>query len=138
LIGPWAGKVHPRYRTPYLSTIYVGLIVAVISATFPIQILGELVNIGTLLAFVLVCIGVWILRRTRPDLDRPFRTPLVPLVPILGVLSCLGLMATLPGDTWLRLFVWLLIGFVIYFAYGRKHSHLQRELAAQGSTGRRV
>src|SRR3954471_13405148 len=127
LIGPWAGKVHPRYRTPYLSTIYVGLIVAVITGTFPIQILGELVNIGTLLAFVLVCAGVWILRRKRPDLDRPFRTPLVPLVPILGVLACAGLMATLPGDTWLRLLVWLLIGFVIYFTYGRKHSHLQRE-----------
>ena len=131
LIGPWAGKVHPRYRTPYLSTIYVGLIVAVITGTFPIQILGELVNIGTLLAFVLVCIGVVILRRTRPDLDRPFRTPLVPLVPILGVLACLGLMATLPGDTWLRLLVWLFIGFVIYFTYGRKHSVLQRELEDQ-------
>jgi APA family basic amino acid/polyamine antiporter len=111
--------------------------VAIISATFPIQILGELVNIGTLLAFVLVCLGVWILRRTRPDLDRPFRTPLVPLVPILGVLACLGLMATLPGDTWLRLFVWLLIGFVIYFAYGRKHSHLQRE-RAEAASSRRV
>ncbi|MBA3443935.1 MAG: amino acid permease [Gemmatimonadales bacterium] len=138
LIGPWAGKVHPRYRTPYLSTIYVGIIVAFISATFPIQILGELVNIGTLLAFALVCIGVWILRRTRPDLDRPFRTPLVPLVPILGVLACLGLMATLPADTWLRLAVWLLIGFVIYFAYGRKHSHLQREREAQSSTRKPV
>jgi APA family basic amino acid/polyamine antiporter len=131
LIGPWAGKVHPRYRTPYLSTIYVGIIVAFISATFPIQILGELVNIGTLLAFALVCIGVWILRRKRPELDRPFRTPLVPLVPILGVLSCMGLMATLPADTWLRLAVWLLIGLVIYFTYGRKHSHLQRELKGQ-------
>jgi APA family basic amino acid/polyamine antiporter len=131
LIGPWAGKVHPRYRTPYLSTIYVGLIVAFITGTFPIQILGELVNIGTLLAFVLVCVGVWILRVKRPDLDRPFRTPLVPLVPILGVLACLGLMATLPGDTWIRLLVWLLIGFVVYFAYGRKHSVLQRELEAQ-------
>jgi basic amino acid/polyamine antiporter, APA family len=131
LLGPWAGKVHPRFRTPYLSTIYVGLIVAVITGTFPIQILGELVNIGTLLAFVLVCIGVWILRRRRPDLDRPFRTPLVPLVPILGVLACGGLMATLPGDTWIRLLVWLLIGFVIYFTYGRKHSHLQREREAQ-------
>jgi APA family basic amino acid/polyamine antiporter len=131
LLGPWAGKVHPRFRTPYLSTVYVGLIVAVITGTFPIQILGELVNIGTLLAFVLVCIGVWILRRKRPDLDRPFRTPLVPLVPILGVLSCGGLMATLPGDTWIRLLVWLLIGFVIYFTYGRKHSHLQREREAQ-------
>jgi basic amino acid/polyamine antiporter, APA family len=127
LLGPWAGKVHPKYRTPYLSTIYVGVIVAIITGTFPIQILGELVNIGTLLAFVLVCIGVWILRRKRPDLDRPFRTPLVPLVPILGVLACGGLMATLPGDTWIRLLVWLLIGFVIYFTYGAKHSHLQRE-----------
>jgi APA family basic amino acid/polyamine antiporter len=133
LLGPWAGKVHPRFRTPYLATIYVGIIVAIITGTFPIQILGELVNIGTLLAFVLVCIGVIVLRRKRPDLDRPFRTPLVPLVPILGVLACLGLMATLPGDTWLRLIVWLLIGFVIYFAYSRKHSVLQRELEAQNS-----
>ena len=131
LIGPWAGKVHPKYRTPYLSTIYVGIIVAFITGTFPIQILGELVNIGTLLAFVLVCLGVWILRRKRPDLERPFRTPLVPLVPILGVLSCLGLMATLPGDTWIRLAVWLVIGLVIYFSYGRKHSVLQREREAQ-------
>jgi len=131
LLGAWAGKVHPRFRTPYLSTIYVGVLVAVITGTFPIQILGELVNIGTLLAFVLVCAGVWILRRKRPDLDRPFRTPLVPLVPILGMLSCFGLMATLPADTWLRLLVWLLIGFVIYFTYGRKHSVLQRERDAQ-------
>jgi APA family basic amino acid/polyamine antiporter len=129
-MGAWAGKVHPRFRTPYLSTIGVGLIVAVITGTFPIQILGELVNIGTLLAFVLVCAGVWILRNTRPDLERPFRTPLVPLVPILGILACFGLMATLPGDTWIRLFVWLVIGFVIYFGYSRKHSVLQRELAA--------
>jgi basic amino acid/polyamine antiporter, APA family len=127
LIGPWAGKVHPRFRTPYLSTIYVGIIVAIITGTFPIQILGELVNIGTLLAFVLVCAGVTILRKTRPDLERPFRTPLVPLVPILGILACLGLMATLPADTWIRLFVWLVIGFVIYFGYGRKHSVLQQE-----------
>jgi APA family basic amino acid/polyamine antiporter len=127
LIGPWAGKVHPRFRTPYLSTIYVGIIVAVITGTFPIQILGELVNIGTLLAFVLVCAGVLILRKTRPDLERPFRTPLVPVVPILGILACFGLMATLPGDTWIRLFVWLVIGFAIYFGYGRKHSVLQQE-----------
>jgi APA family basic amino acid/polyamine antiporter len=131
LLGPWAGKIHPRFRTPYMATIYVGIIVAIITGTFPIQILGELVNIGTLLAFVLVCAGVLVLRRKRPDLDRPFRTPLVPLVPILGILACFGLMATLPGDTWLRLLVWLLIGFVIYFAYSRKHSVLQRELEAQ-------
>jgi basic amino acid/polyamine antiporter, APA family len=133
LMGPWAGKVHPKFRTPYLSTIYTGIVVAIVTGTFPIQIIGELVNIGTLLAFVLVCAGVWILRRRRPDLDRPFRTPLVPLVPILGIISCLGLMATLPPDTWIRLFVWLVIGFVIYFGYGRKHSVLQRELAQSGN-----
>jgi APA family basic amino acid/polyamine antiporter len=132
-MGPWAGKVHPKFRTPYLSTIYTGIVVAIITGTFPIQIIGELVNIGTLLAFVLVCAGVWILRRRRPDLDRPFRTPLVPLVPILGILSCFGLMATLPPDTWIRLFVWLVIGFVIYFSYGRKHSVLQRDLAQSGN-----
>jgi APA family basic amino acid/polyamine antiporter len=138
LIGPWAGKVHPRFRTPYLSTIYVGIIVSFITATFPIQILGELVNIGTLLAFVLVCLGVWVLRRKRPDLDRPFKTPLVPLVPILGVLSCLGLMATLPGDTWLRLLIWLAIGLAIYFGYGRKHSRLQRQREGVSFRGKPV
>ncbi|HLG04936.1 MAG TPA: amino acid permease [Gemmatimonadales bacterium] len=127
LLGRWAGQVHPKFRTPYLSTIYVGIAVAVITGLFPIQILGELVNIGTLLAFVLVCAGVLVLRRTRPDLDRPFKVPLVPLVPILGILTCVGLMATLPGDTWLRLLVWLVIGFAIYFGYGRHHSILQRE-----------
>ena len=84
-----------------------------------------------LLAFALVCIGVWILRRKRPDLDRPFRTPLVPLVPILGVLACVGLMATLPGDTWLRLLVWLLIGLVIYFTYSRHHSVMARIAAGK-------
>ncbi len=129
LLGAWAGKVHPRFRTPYLSTIYVGIAVAIVTGIFPIQILGELVNIGTLLAFVLVCAGVLILRKKRPDLDRPFKTPLVPLVPILGIITCLGLMATLPGDTWLRLLVWLAIGFVIYFGYSRKHSVLQQELS---------
>jgi len=122
LLGAWAGKVHPRFRTPYLSSIYTGIAVAVFTGLFPIQILGQLVNIGTLLAFVLVCGGVWVLRRKRPELERPFRTPLVPLVPILGIVSCLGLMLTLPFDTWIRLLVWLLIGFTIYFGYGRKHS----------------
>jgi APA family basic amino acid/polyamine antiporter len=124
LLPPWIGKVHPRFRTPYLTQIFVGIFAAFFAGVFPIQLLGELVNIGTLLAFVLVCGGVLILRKTRPDLNRPFRTPWVPLVPILGMLSCLGLMLALPGDTWLRLFVWMAIGLVIYFAYGRSHSTL--------------
>jgi APA family basic amino acid/polyamine antiporter len=125
LLGKWAGKVHPKFRTPYLSTIYTGIAVAVAAGLFPIQLIGNLVNIGTLLAFVIVCAGVWILRRRRPDLDRPFRTPFVPLVPILGIVSCLGLMLTLPLGTWIRLIVWLLIGLAIYFGYGRSHSILR-------------
>ncbi len=132
LMGRWGSKVHPKFRTPYLSTIFTGIAVGLATGILPLQLLGQLVNIGTLLAFVLVCLGVIILRRTRPDLERPFRTPLVPLVPILGVISCVGLMATLPGDTWLRLIVWLIIGFVIYFGYSRKHSVLQRERESAG------
>jgi len=125
LLPAWVGKVHPRFRTPYLTQIFVGIFAGFFTGVFPIQLLGELVNIGTLLAFVLVCIGIIILRRTRPELDRPFRTPLVPLVPILGALACFGLMAALPADTWIRLFVWMAIGLAIYFAYGRAHSTLQ-------------
>ena len=130
LLGPWAGQVHPRFRTPYVSTIYTGVAVALATGLLPLQLLGQLVNIGTLLAFVLVCGGVWILRSKRPDLDRPFRTPWVPFVPIMGILCCFGLMLTLPADTWIRLLVWLIIGFAIYFGYSRKHSRLQQEIAA--------
>ena len=125
LLGAWAGKVHPRFRTPYLSTIYTGIAVCLATGLLPLQLLGTWVNIGTLLAFVLVCAGVWVLRHTRPDLERPFRTPFVPLVPLLGIVSCLGLMLTLPLDTWIRLAVWLVIGLVVYFGYSRKHSRLQ-------------
>jgi len=107
-----------------------GGIIALAAGLTPIGVLSQLVSIGTLLAFVLVCAGVWILRHTRPDLDRPFKTPLMPLVPIMGILCCFGLMMTLPGDTWLRLIVWLLLGFVIYFGYGKRNSILQRQLAA--------
>jgi APA family basic amino acid/polyamine antiporter len=128
LLGPWAGKVHPRFRTPYLSTIYTGIAVSLATGLLPLQLLGQLVNIGTLLAFVLVCGGVWILRTKRPDLDRPFRTPWVPFVPIMGILCCFGLMLTLPADTWIRLLVWLIIGFAIYFGYSRRHSVLQQEI----------
>jgi APA family basic amino acid/polyamine antiporter len=130
LIGKWGSAVHPTFRTPYLSTIFTGIAVGFATGILPLQLLGQLVNIGTLLAFVLVCAGVWILRNKRPDLDRPFRTPLMPIVPILGILFCFGLMMTLPADTWIRLIVWLVLGFSIYFGYGRKHSVLQRQIAS--------
>ena len=101
-------------------------VAAIVAGLFPIGLLGQLVSIGTLLAFVIVCAGVWILRVRSPEIPRAFKTPFVPLVPLLGIISCFGLMAGLPLDTWLRLLVWLAIGFVVYFAYGKKHSHLSR------------
>jgi len=125
LLPEWAGAVHPRFRTPWISTILVGSFVAVFAALVPIDILGELVSIGTLLAFVIVCAGVWRLRNSQPDLPRPFKTPWVPLVPILGMVVSFGLMASLPLDTWIRLIVWLIIGMVIYFGYSRHHSRVQ-------------
>ena len=101
------------------------------AALIPIGILGELVSIGTLLAFIIVCAGVWVLRVRRPDLPRPFKTPMVPLVPILGILISFGLMYSLPIDTWIRLGVWLVIGMVIYFGYGRHHSHVQKLVSSE-------
>ena len=126
LLPEWAGKVHPRFRTPYISSITVGLFVAIFASLIPIGILGELVSIGTLLAFVIVCAGVWLLRIRRPELHRPFKTPWVPFVPIMGIVISFALMASLPFDTWIRLFVWLIIGMFIYFGYGRYHSRVQR------------
>ncbi len=125
LLPEWAGRVHTRFRTPYISSITVGIFVAVFAALIPIGILGELVSIGTLLAFVIVCAGVWILRRRRPNLERPFQTPWVPFVPIMGILVSGLLMVSLPFDTWLRLIIWLVIGMFIYFFYGRHHSRVQ-------------
>jgi APA family basic amino acid/polyamine antiporter len=124
LLPPWFARVHPRFGTPYRITIITGLIVAVIATFTPIDAVAELVNIGTLLAFVLVSIGVIILRRTQPDMRRAFRTPLVPVVPILAALICLYLMVSLPLVTWVRFIVWLAIGVIIYFAYGKQHSRL--------------
>jgi len=129
LLPEWAGAVHPRFRTPWISTMIVGAFVAVFAAVVPIDILGELVSIGTLLAFVIVCAGVWTLRNRRPDMPRPFKTPWVPVVPILGMLVSFGLMASLPLDTWIRLIVWLIIGMVIYFGYSRHHSRVQQTVA---------
>jgi basic amino acid/polyamine antiporter, APA family len=118
-------SVHPRYKTPHVTTILTGSVAAVIAGLFPIGILGELVSIGTLLAFVIVCIAVIVLRRAKPDLPRPFKTPLVPLVPILGALICFAQMYALPTDTWIRLIVWMGLGFLIYFGYSRKHSKIR-------------
>ena len=128
LLPPWVARIHPRYRTPYLTTIVTGLFMAVLAGTTPIGVLGELVSMGTLLTFVIVCAGVIVLRRTRPDLPRPFRTPWSPVVPLLGVATCGYLMSGLPGETWVRLLVWMGGGLVIYFGYGRRHSKVQRAL----------
>ena len=128
LLWKWAGDIHPRFRTPWKSTAIVGLCVATLGALVPIGNLGQLVSIGTLLAFVIVCAGVWILRVRRPELERPFKTPWVPFVPIMGIIVSLGLMAGLNGLTWVRLIVWLVIGMIIYFSYGVKHSHVRNSL----------
>jgi APA family basic amino acid/polyamine antiporter len=127
LLPEWASRVHPRFRTPYITTIITGIGVSIAAGFTPISVLGELVSIGTLLAFVIVSVGVIFLRYQKPDLHRPFRTPLVPWIPALSALVSLGLMASLPLETWMRLVVWMVIGMVIYFAYGRSHSVLARE-----------
>ena len=125
LLPPVFSKVHRKYKTPYISTILTGCVAIVLAGVLPISILGELVSIGTLLAFAIVCVSILVLRKTRPDIHRPFRTPWVPLIPILGALICLVQMAALPLDTWLRLIVWMAIGFIIYFAYSYRHSKLR-------------
>ena len=122
--------VHPRFRTPWKNTILVGLLAAVVGSLTPIDDIGRMVNIGTLLAFVIVCIAVLALRRTDPDVARPFRTPWVPVVPILGVIANGYMMAKLGWINWARLIIWLAIGLVIYFTYGRKHSKVQALNAA--------
>src|SRR5262245_51990358 len=130
------GDIHPRFRTPWTSTILTGLLVASMAGFIPLSILAEMTSIGTLFAFVIVCGAVMVMRKTNPDAKRPFRAPLVPLIPILGILTCLLLMFSLPYENWVRLIVWLLVGLLIYFAYGRRHSvmarHLDHEIRTHG------
>lgn len=117
-------EIHPRFKTPYKSNFLFMIFVSLFAGFVPAQVVGEMVSIGTLFAFVLVCIGIWVLRVKNPDAPRTFRVPMVPLIPILGVITCLFMMAFLPLDTWLRLFAWMAIGIVVYFTYSRHHSKI--------------
>lgn len=128
LLPPVFSKVHHRFKTPYVSTLITGFIAMIVAGILPINILGELVSIGTLLAFAIVCIGIIVLRVKRPDLERTFKTPLVPVVPILGAVICIIQMISLPFDTWLRLIIWMAIGFAIYFFYGIKRSKIRNQI----------
>jgi basic amino acid/polyamine antiporter, APA family len=135
LLPKWASQVHTRFRTPYVCTILVGVCVATVAALTPINVLGELVSIGTLLAFVIVCSGVWILRRRRTEVPRAFVAPWIPFTPIMGIIVSLLMMFSLAWQTWARLIIWLAIGLVIYFSYARHHSRVQlaREQAPEGA-----
>jgi APA family basic amino acid/polyamine antiporter len=133
LLPKWASAIHPKFRTPWISSITVGVIVAILPGFLPIDQLSKLVNIGTLLAFTIVCAGVWVLRVRHPEMHRPFKTPLVPLVPILGIVTALFLMTRLPRITWTVMVSWLLVGLVIYFGYSIRHSKVQKlEKAVEG------
>lgn len=131
--------VHPRFQTPWKSSIVTGIFVGLMAAVLPLRILAELVNIGTLLAFTIVCAAVLIMRRTQPNAERPFRVPFAPVIPLLGMIMCLLLMFSLPWQNWVRLGVWLAVGFVIYFGYGRYRSvfapNLERFIGTQGVSG---
>ncbi len=118
-------EIHPTFHTPYKSNILLGIFVALFAALVPVHIVGEMTSIGTLFAFILVCLGVWMLRHKAPEIPRSFKLPFMPLIPILGILTCSLMMVTLPGPTWIRLIIWLTLGLIIYFTYSIKHSRIR-------------
>jgi APA family basic amino acid/polyamine antiporter len=142
LLPPSLARVHPRFGTPYRITVLTGALVAVLAGVVPLEELAELVNIGTLFAFVLVSVGVIVLRYTRPDLPRSFRVPLMPVLPIVSALACLWLMANLPGETWARFLIWMALGVLIYLIHGRRRSRFntpgEREDAAAANAARKA
>lgn len=135
LLPPAFGRLSRSGGIPFLSTIITGIAATLMAGLFPLELLGELISIGTLLAFAMVCAGVMILRRIAPDVRRPFRTPWVPVVPALGLLSCVGLMLSLPAGTWIRLVVWTGVGLAVYALYGRRHSRLSAAASADKTAG---
>jgi basic amino acid/polyamine antiporter, APA family len=142
LLPQWAGRVHPRFKTPHISTIVTGVVVAIAAGLTPIATLGNLVNIGTLMAFTIVSLAIVVLRKTRPDLPRPFRVPFVPLLPIASALVNIGLMLSLPWATWERLIIWMVVGVAFYFVYGYRKSRLRTVVTpgvamSDGLAGRR-
>ncbi|MEH3111891.1 amino acid permease [Pedobacter terrae] len=124
LLPKMFSDVHAKFKTPYKSNIILCLFIGLFAAFVPMNVVGEMTSIGTLLAFLMVCVGILILRKTNPEAKRPFKVPLVPLIPILGILTCIAMMVFLPWETWLRLAIWLIIGLAIYFGYGKQHSKL--------------
>ncbi|MBT2559183.1 amino acid permease [Hymenobacter sp. ISL-91] len=133
LLPPVFARINERFRTPLQSNLLLGLFIALFAGFVPISVVGEMTSIGTLLAFVMVCAGVLIMRKREPNAARPFRTPWVPLVPILGILTCVVMMLSLPWETWLRLAAWLALGLAIYYGYGRKHSKLGQQARADAA-----
>jgi APA family basic amino acid/polyamine antiporter len=138
LLPPVFHRVHPKFRTPAKSNFLFMIFVSLFAAFVPARVVGEMTSIGTLFAFILVCIGVWVLRKKQPEIPRAFKTPLVPLVPILGVVTCLFMMVFLPLDTWIRLIVWMLIGFDVYLYYGVRHSALSDHAATTHTRSNRI
>jgi APA family basic amino acid/polyamine antiporter len=130
LIWPVFSAIHPKFKTPYKSNLIFLVFVGIFAAFIPEDVVGNMTSIGTLFAFVLVCIGIMVMRKSDPDTPRPFRTPLVPFVPILGAIVCLLMMAGLGKDNWLRLIIWMAIGFVIYFTYSKKHSLIRKGIVS--------